>query len=166
MISLESLKKVQKWIDDLFNDPIVDILLNNSHLTKIQAETLLIDSLVESFLDQKISYDTKSKMRRSLKGVSRGAFNRTLHQANTNIVSSIYTVLLLGYLGILETPSLEGFIVTSNKLATYVKEYRNTSNNLDSDSINEKRDKSLIILKEELLSSLNTVIPRKKHNLT
>ena len=141
-------------------------MLNNSHLTKIQAETLLIDSLVESFLDQKISYDTKSKMRRSLKGVSRGAFNRTLHQANTNIVSSIYTVLLLGYLGILETPSLEGFIVTSNKLATYVKEYRNAFNNLDSDSINEKRDKSLIILKEELLSSLNTIIPRNKHDLT
>ena len=157
---------VQKWIKSFFNDPLTDILIKNSHLTKIQAETLLIDNLAENLLDQKIGYEAKSKMRGSLKGVSRGAFNRTLHQANKNIIASIYTIFLLGYLGILETPSLDGFIETSNKLATYVKEYRNIINDANSDLTDKNKETALINLKEELLSNLNTIITPKKEEKT
>jgi hypothetical protein len=160
--SLEQVEKVQKWIKSLFTDPLTEILINNSHLTKIQAETLLIDNLAENVLDQKIGYELKAKMRGSLKGVSRGAFNRTLHQANKNIIASIYTIFFLGYLGILETPSLDGFIETSNKLATYVKEYRSILKGDTSDRTSKNKDVSLKTLKEELISNLNTIIPPKK----
>lgn len=159
--SWERDERVQKWIKSAFNDSLTKILLNNSHLTKIQAETLLIDNLAENFLDRKIGYEEKAKMRRSTKGVSRGAFNRTLHQANKNIIASIYTIFFLGYLGILETPSLDGFIETSNKLATYVKEHRALLNGGDSELNDINKTKSILILKEELISSLNRIISSK-----
>ena len=155
---------VQKWVKSIFNDPLTTILLNNSHLTKIQAETLLIDNLVENMLDRQIGYEEKAKMRLSTKGVSRGAFNRTLHQANKNIIASIYTIFFLGYLGILETPSLDEFIETSNKLATYVKEQRAHLNSgiLELDDI--KRTKSFLNLKKELISNLNRMVSRKNRD--
>ena len=163
--SLESSKKVLNWINSIFNDPLTEILLNNSHLTKIQAETLIIDSLVENYLDQKISYEEKSKMRRSLKGVSRGAFNRTLHQANKNIISSIYTILFLGYIGLLETPSLDGLVETANNLATYVREYRSLLNKHNSDYNKLNNSKALIILKNEIISRLNNIIRGEKTHI-
>jgi len=160
--SFEHVKKVQEWITSTFNDPLTKILVNNSHLTIIQAETLLIDSLTENILDQKIGYEAKSKMRRSLKGVSRGAFNRTLHQANKNIIASIYTIFFLGYLGILETPSLDSFIEASNKLATYVKEHEEFRKGKDSGRTDNNKAKALLILKDELKLTLNTLITPKK----
>lgn len=159
--SRERDEEVQKWIKSVFSDSLTKILVNNSHLTKIQAETLLIDNLAENFLDRKIGYAEKAKMRWSTKGVSRGAFNRTLHQANKNIIASIYTIFFLGYLGILETPSLDGFIETSNKLATYVKEHRALLNSGNSELNDINKTKSILILKEELISSLNRIISSK-----
>ena len=156
--SSEQTDEVQKWIKSAFNDPLTKILLNNSHLTNIQAETLLIDNLADNILDNKLGYYEKAKMRQSKKGVSRGAFNRTLHQANKNIIASIYTIYFLGYLGILESPSLDGFIETSNKLATYLKERKTILNSGDSELNNINKTKSIMILKKELLSSLNRII--------
>ncbi len=155
---------VQNWIKSIFNDDLSIILLNNSHLTKIQAETLLIDNLAENMLDLKIGYEEKAKMRASTKGVSRGAFNRTLHQANKNIIASIYTIFFLGYLGILETPSLDEFIETSNKLAIYVKEHRTLLNSGVSELDEIKRAESILNLKKELISSLNRIVSRENIN--
>lgn len=150
-------KKVQRWIISVFNDPLAKILLNNSHLTKIQLETLLIDGLAEHILDRKIGYEEKSKMRLSVKGVSRGAFNRTLYQARKNIMGALYTILLLGYLGILETPSLDPLIEASNRLATYAKEYRRIYKEGDLKLINKNKIKSLSILREDLKLSLKNL---------
>lgn len=155
---------VQNWIKSTFNDTLTIILLNNSHLTKIQAETLLIDNLAENMLDRKMGYEEKAKMRMSTKGVSRGAFNRTLHQANKNITASIYTIFFLGYLGILETPSLDEFIETSNKLAIYVKEHRTLLNSGVSELDDIKRAESILNLKKELISSLNRIVSRENIN--
>jgi len=160
--SNNNVKEVQDWIISVFDDPLAKTLLNHSHLTKIQLETFLIDSLAESILDKKIRYADKSKMRISAKGVSRGAFNRTLHQAKNNIMSSIYTILCLGYLGILDTPSLDPFIEMSNKLATYVKEYLRVLKGNNLKVKDTKKLKMMSVLKEELILSLNSLLLTKK----
>ena len=165
MVMLNSnndMERIQSWIISVFDDPLAKILLNSSHLTKIQLETLLIDGLAEHILDRKIGYEEKSKMRLSMKGVSRGAFNRTLYQARKNIIGSIYTILLLGYLGILETPSLDPFIEASNRLATYMKEYVHVWKEGDSKLVDKNKIKSLSILKEELKLSLNNLLLTKR----
>jgi hypothetical protein len=115
-------EKTQNWLKYSLNDPLVKKLLINSHLTKIQLETLLIDVLAENITDKSLKYDEKANLR--IFAVSRGAFNRSLRQAKHNVTRSIYTILLLGYLGILEEISLEPYLETANKLKTYINMQR------------------------------------------
>ena len=121
----EGLKNnVRRWLLGIFRDPIVKILLKNSQLTKTQLETLLIDLLAEKISGKRIVYEDKAKMRLIKTGVSRGSFNRTLAQAKYNTIKSIYTLILLGYLGILDTPHLDPYIEISNRIRDYMEAYR------------------------------------------
>jgi len=122
----ETLKNnVRRWLLGIFRDPIVEILLKNSQLTKTQLETLLIDLLAEKISGKRIVYEAKARMRLIKSGVSRGSFNRTLAQARSNTIKSIYTVILLGYLGILDTPNLNPYIEIANRIRDYMEAYRN-----------------------------------------
>lgn len=112
-------KRVQNWLKLSLEDPITKILSKNSHLTKIQLETLLIDALVGNVALKHVKYDEKARLRQTKAAVSRGAFNRTLRQAKNNAIQSIYTILLLGYLGILESTDLHPYLEVSNKLKKY-----------------------------------------------
>src|SRR5512147_1019308 len=93
---------VTAWLNGALNDPIVQILAKNSQLTKTQLETLLIDVLSENISGKELKYDDKAALRLTKAKISRGSFNRTLNQSRENVIRSIYTVLLLGYLGVFE----------------------------------------------------------------
>jgi len=149
-------ESVQKIIKSSMNDPIVNILLKNSHLTKTQLETLLIDVLAENFAENQLSFEEKAKLRLIKPSVTRGAFNRTLKQAKDNVVKSIYTIMLLGYLGIFETSSLTPYIEISNKLKTYIdiETYKKFLKD------RKKEEKELIvILREEIEKMLTESTP-------
>jgi hypothetical protein len=141
-------EKAQKWINYVLADPMVKILSKNSHLTKTQLETLLIDVLAENIADKSLKYDEKAQIR--LLAVSRGAFNRSLRQARQNVIQSIYTILLLGYIGILEDTSLEPYIEAANKLQTYIK----TQRKLVKAKSKEEHLRSVALFHEELKKSL------------
>jgi len=115
-------EKTQKWLERSLNDPSVKILTKNSNLTKTQLETLLIDILAENVAEKSLRYQEKAKLR--LSAVTRGAFNRTLRQARQNIIRSIYTILLLGYLGVFEDTSLNPYLEIANKLRGYIGAYK------------------------------------------
>ena len=150
--------KIQSWIKRLLEDPLTEILLNNSLLTKIQLETLLIDLLSEDIIGNRVNYEDKAKLRLNDKGISRGSFNRTLKQANININKTIYTVLLLGYLGIFKTPHLQPFIQLSNNLNRYIKSYTSLWNRQNKESIDNIKLKEITLLKKELEESLKRSI--------
>ncbi len=141
-------KRAQNWLNYSLNDPMVKILSKNSNLTKIQLETLLIDVLAENISDKSLKYDEKAKLR--IFAVSRGAFNRSLRQARQNVTQSIYTILLLGYLGILEEISLEPYLEAANKLKTYI----NTQRELTKKRPTEEHIRTVARLHEELKNSL------------
>jgi hypothetical protein len=82
--------------------------------------------------------------------VSRGAFNRSLRQARKNVIQSVYTILLLGYLGILEDTSLEPYIEVANKLRIYIK----TQRKIAKKEPKEEHLRSIALLHEELKNSL------------
>ncbi len=109
--------ELQNMIDRSFKDQIMDILLKNSNLTKIQYESLLIDYYTDNMSDNIITYDNKAIFRS--KKVSRGSFSRTLSQARKNIISSIYTILLLSYVGIYDTYPFEEYKNLAEKLSEY-----------------------------------------------
>jgi len=133
------------------SDPIVKILIENSNLTKTQLETFLIDILAENISGKSLKYEEKARLRLLKGGVSRGAFNRTLRQARKNVVQSIYTVILLGYLGVFESTSLDSYIEVANKLQTYISAYRDVWK--EKESMSEQL-RIMNMLREELESSL------------
>ena len=161
-MSLEDVEKAHNLIKELMNDPLAKILSENSHFTQIQLETLLIDMLAERITDKKMNYTEKSRMRSTDKKVCRGAFNHTLQQARKNMSKSIWTVLLLGYFGLLETPRLTPFIEASNKLENYVNEYRLMKNTTKNSLENENKSKMMIYMQNELKNTIyGLIMPRK-----
>ncbi len=142
---------IKKWLISLNKDPIFKILLKNSNLTKTQAETFLIDILAEKICEKKLSYDEKAKLRSIKSGVSRGSFNRTLAQARRNIVKSIYTVILLGYLGVFDDPRLSPYIEISNKIRIFSEKYREL---WESGEISGEKIKVIKILQDEIEGEL------------
>jgi len=144
-------ERVQPWLLASLGDSIVKILLENSHLTKTQLETLLIDILSENFANKSLKYEEKARLRITKAKISRGAFNRTLRQAKENVIKAIYTVLLLGYLGIFESTTLDPYLELANKLRGYMEAYQNTPTKRTELS---EHLKTIEILREELETSL------------
>jgi len=142
---------VQSWLKSLLEDSMVKIFIKNSNLTKTQLETFLIDVLAENMAGKTLKYDDKARMRLLRGGVSRGAFNRTLRQARVNVIRSVYTVLLLGYLGVFETTSLDPYLEVANKLQTYLSAYRGTGKEQRG---MEEQARIMNMLRAELESSL------------
>lgn len=113
--------QARESIKSITSDPVTKLLLDHSQLTLTQLETLLADS---------VSTETEAKKGRrhmyrpSKQKISRGAFNRTLIQAENNVIRSIYTVLLLGYSGLFNNASLQPFIELSDTIQSYIQEAR------------------------------------------
>ena len=154
--SLKLKENAQNWLNYSLNDPLVKILSKNSNLTKIQLETLLIDVLAENIADKSLKYDEKAKLR--ILAVTRGAFNRSLRQARHNVTKSIYTIMLLGYMGILEEISLEPYLEAANKLKRYINSQRELIKKIPE----EEQIRTVARLHEELKTSLDELSnPRK-----
>lgn len=144
-------ENVQPWLKKSLEDPIVKILAKNSHLTKTQLETLLINILAENIAGKPLKYDEKARLRLTKAKISRGAFNRTLRQAEENVIKAIYTIILLGYLGIFESTTLDPYIEVANKLQEYVEAHKNMP--ISSEQL-EEQIKFLKMLREGLETSL------------
>ncbi len=142
---------LQPWLVSSMNDPVAKILAKNSHLTTTQLETLLIDILSESIAGKQLKYDEKARLRLTKAQITRGAFNRTARQAKENVIKSIYTVLLLGYLGIFESTVLDPYLEIAHKLRDYLEAYRSIPNK--SDRL-EEHLKVIEMIREELENSL------------
>lgn len=143
-------ERVQTYLKRAFSDPIVKILSKNCQLTKIQLETLLIDLLADNLTGKIVKYDEKADFRLIKTKISRGSFNRTLKQSKENVIKSIYTILLLGYLGLFETSTLNPYIEISNKLHDYLEAYNQSTDK----KANKDHIKIIEIIREELEISL------------
>ena len=109
--------ELQKLIDRAYKDPIGSILLKNSNITNTQYETLVIDYMTNMNANIEITFKDKAFYRN--KKVSRGSFSRTLSQARGNIISSIYTLLLLAYIGVFDTVPFDDYKNLAEKLSEY-----------------------------------------------
>ncbi len=142
---------VTAWLNGALSDPIVQILAKNSQLTRVQLETLLIDVLAENLSDKHLKYDEKANLRLTKSKISRGAFNRTLKQSKENVVKSVYTVLLLGYLGVFESTKLDPYVEIANKLHEFVEAHSNAKGTSED---GKDHAKLIEIVREELETSL------------
>jgi hypothetical protein len=108
-------------IHSMVTDPLSKLLLTNSQLTMPQLETLLADSISN---EKALRKAQRHLFRPSGARISRGSYNRTLIQAQNNVIRSIYTILLLGYVGLFDTPALQPFLELSDGLQGYLKELK------------------------------------------
>jgi hypothetical protein len=143
-------ESVQNWLIRSTNDPIVKILSKNSNLTKTQLESLLIDFLATNIAGKTLNNEEKAKLRLSKAEISRGAFNRTLKQARKNVIQSMYTILLLGYLGIFNNIRLDSYLEAASKLQDYVSAYKDI---LSNNQLAEEQLRIVNMLRKELESS-------------
>jgi len=108
-------KKVLDFLRDsglkIDGDKVLMFLIKSSSLTEAQAETILIE-YASQFNGKKL--DTVA--RASIREVSKGAYARTKAQAINNIRQSIYTIMLLRYLGILSDEELAKLMEAAEKL--------------------------------------------------
>lgn len=153
---------VQSMLVSSINDPIAKIMADNSHLTKTQLETLLIDILSDNISGKTLKYDEKARLRLTKAKISRGAFNRTLKQAKENVTKSIYTVILLGYLGLFETTTLDPYLEVANQLHTYLDAYKNAVS--EGMSISERLT-IMGLLRQQLESSLKELSSRSTRRM-
>ncbi len=142
---------IHAFLNGALGDPIVKILAKNSQLTKTQLETLLIDVLAENISGKQLKYDEKARFRLTKAKISRGSFNRTLKQSKDNVIKSIYTLLLLGYLGVFESTTLDPYLEIANKLHEYIEAHKDMPQRDE-----ELKDhlKAIDIIREELETSL------------
>jgi hypothetical protein len=111
----------------LKDDQLAKTLLANSHLTHVQFVTFITDLL---WAAGETSDDHEKLHRRTgRRQVSKGAFNRSLAQARRNVIKSVYTIFLLAYFGLFDSPKLEPFLRLGDEMKTFL------------DARNETRDK-------------------------
>jgi len=145
-------ENVQKWLTHSTSDPIIKILAKNSNLSTTQLETLLIDFLAANLAGKSLTNQEKASLRLSKAEISRGAFNHTLRQARKNVIQSIYTILLLGYLGIFEDTRMDPYLEVASKLKDYVNAYQDV---LSNEALATEHLRIISMLREELELSLD-----------
>jgi len=102
-------------IEGLLEDnSLLQSIFEESNLTKTQLDSLL---LAFQYKIEGYSLDEIVKMRDS-GPVSKGSYLRTLGQAQSNFRSSLYTLLLVVYLGILDTSTIADFMALSDRLSS------------------------------------------------
>ena len=114
----------RRTIREILSDPIGARLLARSNVTLIQFETLLVDQLGHDIANKRLTREEMAQIVREKGRISRGAMNRTLRQARENVSEAIHTILLLGYGGLFESPSLVPFVEASDRLRTQTEELR------------------------------------------
>jgi hypothetical protein len=118
----------------LRDDPVAKTLLANSHLTEVQFTTFVIDVLWPA--SQIARENGEVQPRSGRREVSKGAFNRSLSQARRNVIKSIYTVFLLAYFGLFDSPKLEPFLRLGDEMKSFVDARHETGRSDDSQAYN------------------------------
>ena len=150
-------EKARTFLDETLQDRILTALLLRSNLTRAQFETLLVDQLGHDMANKRLTRDDMTELREKQARISRGAFNRTLRQARENVVEAIHTILLLGYSGITESPSIVLFLDASERLKEQTAQLQETAQK--EPEVYRKTVESLI---EDLDEALAAMFERKR----
>jgi hypothetical protein len=175
-LDMQSNRKVMKELTSgarqVLQEPILKTLQKGSVLSQTQLETLLIDLVIEDNYGAHITYEDKASIRSragaKTKGVSRGAFNRTLKQARRNVTRCFYTMLLLTYLGLFELTIFRPFEEVAARIGDYrrIREILAGKSELTQEDLESVKvtERTIVSLLEELSLSLalKTDISRKR----
>ena len=118
---------------------IINDLSHKTSITKTQLDTLL--SNIEG-KKRNITLNNRVQLR-DKKTIKVGAFLRSYEQVKFNIKSSIYTIILLQYLGLLTDDSLNLIIETSNIISQ-----------TDNENISKESSDNILDIVDEIVNKL------------
>ena len=144
-------------IRDTLDDRVLTKLLERSNLTRTQFETILVDQLGSNMANKTLTREEMTRLRLNHGKISRGSFNRTLKQARSTVAESVHTVLLLGYSGMFESPSLAPFLEASEGLRSQVARLREAAG--DSPEVEGRLVDTLL---EDLETAMDALTGRKR----
>ena len=150
-------EEATRLLHETLQDRILSALLVRSNLTRTQFETLLVDQLGHDLANKRLTRNDMAQLRRKRKGISRGSFNRTLRQARENVVEAIHTILLLGYSGLTESPSIAPFLEASERLKVQTSQLQDAA--LNDSQAYHRMVRSLI---EDLDEAIDAMFERKR----
>ncbi|MBN2229928.1 MAG: hypothetical protein JW779_10095 [Candidatus Thorarchaeota archaeon] len=158
----KKMREIASGTKQVLQEPILRLLQAGSVLSLPQLETLLIDLVIEDNYGTHITYDDKASFRSKSgtrsKGVSRGAFNRTLKQARKNVTRCLYTMLLLTYLGLFELTIFRPFEEVAARIGDYrrIREILAGKTDLSQEDLESIKvtERTIIAALEDLVSSL------------
>jgi hypothetical protein len=101
-------------LNSLRKDVLLSFLCKKCSLTEVQLDTIL-SSQINGNLKDKISH-------RDNHDITVGSFVRTLRQAQSNVESSVYTLLLFSYIGLTRPEDLQSLA----KLASMISQIKDT----------------------------------------
>ncbi len=167
-----NLRELVAGVRAVMREPILRTLLAHSNLTPTQLETLLIDLVTDDTANRPLPYELKALLRQRSRGgdrpsgVSRGAFNRTLAQARRNVMRSIYTMILLAYLGLFDHSVFRPFEEVASRIGDYrrMREVLAGRTDLSSEELESYRviEQNILDALEELISPLTLKPLRSK----
>jgi hypothetical protein len=152
----EAIEEGRKWLDQTLSDPIVALLLENSNLTRKQFESFIISLLGDQFYAKSATKGRKMRVRTDKFEISRGAFNRTLNQARANVIRSIYTLFLLGYVEVFDTPQLGPFLELADNIKAYLEDKKSATIHVG----DEEYRKAVHDLSQRLAETIETLAKR------
>jgi len=155
----DSFTQAKAFLNNTTRDRITQTLLKHSTLTRTQFETVLISLLGQELSGKPLPSKERTALRRTRPGLTRGAFNRTLAQARGNIVKSIYTLILLGYVGLLDSPELTPFLELASRIKAHIDE-RKSLVELGS----EEQSKMVDLIAEELEKAIQALAQGGREN--
>jgi len=161
--SMDKVKQLTSGAKQVLKEPILKKLQEGSVLSEAQIETLLIDLVVEDSYGAHITYEDKASYRSKegtrLRGVSRGAFNRTLKQSRRNLTRCFYTMLLLAYLGLFEFTIFRPFEEVAARIGDYrrIRDILSGKKDLTTEELESIRvtERTIMSALDELSTSLS-----------
>jgi hypothetical protein len=97
--------------EEIERNPLIEFMVKNSLLSYAQVDTLLIDRRKKGSLKEKAIV-------RNGGPVKKGAFVRTLKQAERKVIKACYTIMLLSTLNVLDMDTISGLV----KIGEMIKE--------------------------------------------
>ena len=107
---------LRDYVKSTFKDPIFQLLSAQSLFTEIQLESLLIDYASADPAVERVPPEAKLLLRKISKGRTRGSYNRTLSQARRKLTRILSSLLLVGYVGLMDPTQVTELVETATEL--------------------------------------------------
>jgi hypothetical protein len=157
---------LRDYVKSILTDPIFQLLSTQSLFTEIQLESLLIDYVSSDPALERVPPETKIVLRKISKGRTRGSYNRTLSQARRKLTKILSSLLLVGYVGLMDPTQVTELLETASELRELQEKTSDQGQQHENSAQGDTEAAFIQEAKKELKNRLERLISRKERRTT